>query len=134
MAYCTDSDVEALLDSGYLGRGIEDDFSAQIAVAQDLFVDPYLEAAGVTTPLSAVPKFIRQATAQFTCYILVNRANSAGQFTDAVAEYKANGQRAVADYLEGRAQTEDAAAPKTDNAVPMTVNRDDLLDPAVAPW
>jgi len=124
MSYCTDADVNALLDADYLGRGTESDFSKQIAVAQDLFVDPYLEAAGVETPLSTTPKFIRQATALYTCYILVNRANTAGQFTDAVAEYSKRADKAIADYLEGRAQTQNEEAPRTDNAVPLTVNHE----------
>lgn len=103
MAYCTDADINALVDgNSYLQRGQEADFSAQIAVA-DAWVDGWLKAGGLELPLGTVPELVRWAAANYCCYLLTRRPNSAGQFTDQMDAFRQEAYKQRDDFLAGKA-------------------------------
>jgi hypothetical protein len=122
VAYCSFDDVQALLDNatGAL-RGYESNCDVQIALAE-AEVNARLEAAGVATPLGAVPTYVRLATAALTCYYLVRRVNTQEQFNVLMAEYLDQYQRLMRDFVAGQAEIPAEAMPRTDTARPAVYN------------
>lgn len=122
MAYCSLADVQALLDNtnGAM-RNFESNFDAQIAFAQ-AEVDARLEAAGVETPLSSVPTYVRLATAALVAYYLVRRANTQGQFDVLMQEYRLQYDRMIKDFVAGQAEVPGEAMPRGDAVLPAVYN------------
>ncbi len=125
MSYCSDTEIATLLDgTSHLKRGTETDFSVQIEAAA-AWVAGWLEAAGVKLPLGAVPELVRWAAANYACYLIVRRPNTAGQFEEMMKEFRTEAYRQRDDYLAGRAQTVDGEANKRHASPPAVVNLSD---------
>ena len=118
-----EEDLRTLVDGcDYLLRGTEVDFSRQIALAET-WINAYLEAAGVEVPLGVAPGFISLATANYAAFLVTNRPDSAGSFADYAAGFKAEAEKLLQDYLNGKADIPgDNVMPREDGPVPMAVN------------
>lgn len=124
MPYITTDDVRVLLDGvDLLLRDNEVDLRDEIQAAE-AWINGYLQAAGVPTPVSGiVPAFIQQATANYACYVAVRRRNSAGQFTDMMREFQREAYRFRDDYINGLADTQPAL--RTNDVISLVVRPDD---------
>ncbi len=123
MAYCTEASLRALID-GYehLLRDSENDFSTQIGMAE-AWINAYLEAAGVEAPLSVAPAFVALACANYAAYLITNRPDSTGAFADYAMRFKAEAEKLLGDYLNGKAEIPGSnALPKVYGAIPTAVN------------
>ena len=123
MAYCTENDIERVLaDVDFLKRGEEFDVTAQIAAGQ-AWLDAYLEAAGLKVPMTGtVPTFIRDAVANYACYLLVRRVNTAGEFTDLMEEFRREAYQLKGDFAAGLADIPGEAHAREEMPKPSVVN------------
>jgi len=86
-------------------------------------VDAYLEAAGVVVPLSSPPAFIALAAAYRTAYLITNRPDSSGAFSDYAAGFKAEAEKLLNDYLAGKADIPGTTTMQKEyGALPQAVN------------
>ena len=122
MAYCNEADVEKILaDVEFLKRGEEFDVSTQIAAGQ-AWMDAYLETTGVKVPMTTVPTFIRDAVANYVCYLLVRRVNTAGEFTDLMDEFRREAYQLKDDFASGLADIPGEAHAREAMGLPTVVN------------
>lgn len=123
MGYCTEADIERMLHNvEHLKRGEEFDVTTQIAAAQS-WIDGYLEAAGVVVPMTgSVPTFIRDAAANYTCYLLVRRVNQTGAFDGLMEEFRREAYRLKDDFATGLADIPGEAHAREEMAPPCVVN------------
>ena len=123
MAYCTEADIERMLHNvEHLKRGEEFDVSAQIAAAES-WIEAYLEAAGLEVPITGIiPTFIRDAVANYTCYLLVRRINQTGAFDGLMGEFRREAHGLRDDFISGLADVPGEVRERENVALPSVVN------------
>ena len=123
MAYLNTNDLKALLeDVEYLTD--QGDYTANEAIlAAEGWVDGWLDAVGVDTPLSADPgQPIKSAAANYACYVLLRRKNRTGELTEAMTEFRTEAYRLRDDYRAGVIDAPGKALPKREGTMPVMVN------------
>jgi len=125
MAYCTDADLKTLLEgTQYLRQGNEMDFAQQIAWA-DAWADAELEAAGVETPLSNPPAYLRLAVANYCAYLITRRPSVNGDFDTYSESFRRDALELMGRFKAGAADIPGQnTLPKRWGGTPMAVNPD----------
>jgi len=121
MAYCTEEDVDKIIEGvENLKRGQEYDLDEHIEKAQRR-IDGYLEASGHNVPFGTAPEFVQDIAATYAAYYLVRRSNMAGSFNSIAGMLKDDADKMLRDFASGQADTPGEAHPREEASIPSVV-------------